>query len=152
MTRILVAGILVLATGAAAAQAIYRWTDENGRVQYGNHPPANTKVRAVADRINSYTGPAEVRQAPASPGNASGEAGPVVMYSTSWCRYCAQARAYFAAKRVRYQEYDVEKSVEAHAEFKRLGGKGVPLIVHGGQVMSGFSERSFEALVARSSR
>jgi glutaredoxin len=152
MTRVLVAGILVLAAGAAAAQAIYRWTDENGRVQYGNQPPPGAKARPVADRINSYEGPVELRQAPASSSKASGEAGPVVLYSTSWCRYCAQARAYFAANRIRFQEHDIEASASAHAEFKRLGGKGVPLIVHGGQTMSGFSEKSFEALVARSSR
>jgi len=152
MTRLLVAGLLILATGAAAGQAIYRWTDDKGRVQYGSQPPPNVKARPVADRVNSYEGPVEVRRAPASPTNAAREAGPVVMYSTSWCTYCAQARAYFAGRRIRYQEYDVEKSAEANAEYKRLGGRGVPLILHGGQMMSGFSEQSFEALVARSSR
>ena len=40
----------------------------------------------------------------------------------------------------------------ATAEFKRLGGKGVPLIVHAGQRMRGFSERGFESLLARSGR
>jgi hypothetical protein len=44
----------------------------------------------------------------------------------------------------------VEGSSGAHADFKRLGGKGVPLIVHGRDTMSGFSEEAFEALVARS--
>jgi glutaredoxin len=152
MMRILVAGILVLAAGTAAAQAIYRWTDEHGRVQYGNQPPPNAKVRPVADRINSYDGPVEIRRVPARTAAAAPEAGPVAMYSTSWCTYCAQARAYFASKRIRYQEYDVEKSPAANAEYKRLGGRGVPLIVHRGQTMSGFSEQAFEALVARSSR
>jgi glutaredoxin len=152
MTRILAAGILAFAAAAAAAQNVYRWTDEKGRVHYGNEPPAAAKARPVADRINSYDGPAEVRRAPASSATAAHEAGPVVMYSTSWCTYCAQARAYFARQRIRYQDYDVEKSAAASAAYKRLGGRGVPLIVHGGQTMSGFSEAAFEALVARSSR
>jgi len=152
MMRILVAVVLTLAAGSSAAQTIYRWTDEQGRVQYSNEPPANAKTRPVADRINSYDGPVQVRQAPGAAQTAAREAGPVVMYSTSWCKYCAQARAYFAAQRVRYHEYDIETSTTAHAEFKRLGGRGVPLIVHGGQTMSGFSAKSFEALVARSSR
>jgi glutaredoxin len=152
MTRFLLLLLLTLAAGACAAQTIYRWTDEKGRVQYSNEPPPNAKVRPVADRINSYDGPVQIRQAPASPGAGAREAGPVVMYSTSWCTYCKQARSYFAAKRIRYHEYDIEASPSAHAEFKRLGGRGVPLIVHGGATMSGFSEKSFEALVARSSR
>jgi glutaredoxin len=78
--------------------------------------------------------------------------GPVVMYATDWCGYCARARAYFARKGIQYVEHNVEKSAAAHAEFKRLGGKGVPLIVHNGQTLRGFSEPAFEALMARSTR
>ena len=152
MMRILVAVVLTLAAGALAAQTIYRWTDEQGRIQYSNEPPANAKTRPVADRINSIAAPVQAPRSTAAPGRAAYEPGPVVMYSTSWCKYCAQARAYFAAQRVRYYEYDIEASTTAHAEFKRLGGRGVPLIVHGGQTMSGFSAKSFEALVTRSSR
>jgi glutaredoxin len=74
------------------------------------------------------------------------------MYATSRCPYCAQARAYLAKKGVPYIEYDVEKSQTAHAEFKRLGGRGVPLIVHGANVMRGFREQSFDALLARNGR
>jgi len=77
---------------------------------------------------------------------------PVVLYATSWCGYCAQARAYFAKKGVPYIEHDVEKSAAANAEFKRLGGRGVPLIVHGANVMRGFREQSFDALLARNGR
>lgn len=78
--------------------------------------------------------------------------GPVVMYATSWCPYCAKARAYFGKKGIAYTEYDVEKSPAANAEFKRLGGRGVPLILVGREKMSGFSEEGFDALLARASR
>lgn len=73
----------------------------------------------------------------------------VVMYATSWCPYCAKARAYFAKSGIAYVEHDVEKSAGANAEFKRLGGRGVPLIVVGRERMSGFSEQAFEHLIAR---
>ena len=79
-------------------------------------------------------------------------AGPVVMYATSWCPYCAKARAYFSKKGIAYTEYDVEKSPAANAEFRRLGGRGVPLIFVGREKMSGFSEEGFDALLARASR
>ncbi len=85
-------------------------------------------------------------------GKAAAASGPVVLYATSWCRYCAQARAYFAKNGIAYIEHDVEKSASANAEFKRLGGKGVPLIVHAGQTMRGFSEQGFESLLARTRR
>jgi glutaredoxin-like YruB-family protein len=76
----------------------------------------------------------------------------VVMYATSWCPYCAKARAYFGRKGIAYTEYDVEKSPTAKAELKRLGGRGVPLILVGREQMSGFSEEGFDALLARASR
>jgi glutaredoxin len=76
----------------------------------------------------------------------------VVMYATSWCPYCARARAYFAQSGIAYVEHDVEKSAGARAEFKRLGGRAVPLIVVGREKMNGFSEVGFEFLLARAAR
>ena len=60
--RLLLACLALLLAANAAAQ-IYRWTDEKGRVVYGNEPPAGTKPEVVQDRINSYGGPPEMRQA-----------------------------------------------------------------------------------------
>jgi len=76
----------------------------------------------------------------------------IVMYATSWCPYCAKARAYFAQSGIAYVEHDVEKSAIARAEFKRLGGRAVPLIVVGREKMNGFSEVGFEFLMARVAR
>ena len=76
----------------------------------------------------------------------------VVMYATGWCPYCARARAYFARAGIAYVEHDVEKSASAYAEFKRLGGRGVPLIVVGREKLNGFSEQGFEHLLARAAR
>ena len=76
----------------------------------------------------------------------------VVMYATAWCPYCAQARAYFARAGIAYVEHDVEQSASANAEFKRLGGRGVPLIVVGSEKLNGFSEQGFEHLLARAAR
>ena len=152
MRRVLLGGLLMLAAASVAAQPIYRWTDDQGRVQYGAQPPASAKARQVEDRINSYSGPVQVRQAPAATRGSAQPAGIVVMYSTAWCGYCKKARAYFDRNRIRYVEHDVEKSQAAHAEYKRLGGRGVPLIAYEGRLMTGFDERSFEAFVARAGR
>jgi glutaredoxin len=144
--RCFLAFLLTLAAAGAAAQGVYRWTDERGKVNYGSQPPPSAKASAVRERINSYGGPVQVDRGTGPQGAAARS---TVMYATSWCGYCAQARAYFARKGIRYTEHDVEKSQSANAEFKKLGGKGVPLIVHNGEVMRGFSEASFEALLAR---
>ena len=43
---------LLLAASAHAGDKVYRWVDKNGRVHYGDHPPANNgtpaKVRTIA--------------------------------------------------------------------------------------------------------
>lgn len=149
-----IAGLLaLLAAGSAAAQGIHRWTDERGRVHYGNEPPRNARAVPVPERVQTYAGPVEVHRVPGvvkAPGAAAAE--PVVMYATAWCSFCKRARAYFQRNGIAYVEHDVEKSPAAKAEFARLGGKGVPLIVVGRAAMSGFSESGFEALLARSGR
>ena len=70
----------------------------------------------------------------------------VVMYSTSWCGYCRQARRYFKSKGIKYVERDIERSRLAKRAYDRLGGNGVPLIVVGENQMSGFSVRKFDRL------
>jgi glutaredoxin len=71
----------------------------------------------------------------------------VVMYSTSWCPYCAKARAYFKRCGISYFEYDIEASAQNLAQFRALNGHGVPLIMIGDKRMEGFNARSFESLL-----
>jgi glutaredoxin len=68
------------------------------------------------------------------------------MFSTQWCGHCRNARAYFAAKGIAFNEIDVEASPAGYKEYKQLGGKGVPLILVGKKVMRGFSAERFEAM------
>ena len=72
----------------------------------------------------------------------------VKMYATSWCPYCAKARAYFARRGIAYVEVDVEKSRAGRAEYDRLGARGVPVILVGAQRMNGFSEARLSQLLA----
>ena len=72
----------------------------------------------------------------------------VKMYATSWCPYCAKARAYFSKRGIAYTEIDVERSAEGLAEFRNLGGRGVPLIMVGTQRMSGYSEARLGQLLS----
>ena len=73
----------------------------------------------------------------------------VKMYATSWCPYCAKARAYFARRNIAYVEIDIEKSSEGRAEYKRIGGRGVPLILVGAERMNGYSEARLSQLLTQ---
>ena len=72
----------------------------------------------------------------------------VKMYATSWCPYCAKARAYFSRRGIAYVEVDIEKSREGRAEYDRLGARGIPVILVGAQRMNGFSEARLSQLLA----
>ncbi|MCW8907604.1 MAG: glutaredoxin family protein [Sedimenticola sp.] len=137
---------LLLALQPATAE-IYRWVDENGKVHFGDAPPRSGMVQRVEPRANSYR---LVTPSPASPARETLARVPrVVMYSTRWCGYCKQARAYFNQNGIRFSEHDIERSSSARSAYDRLGGNGVPLILVGDQRMSGFSAERFSRLYGR---
>lgn len=82
-------------------------------------------------------------------GAAGGSTGAkrVVMYTTATCPACVSAKSYLTKKGVPYEERDVNRSPDARAEFQRLGGRGVPLILVGNEKMEGFSPQRLEQLL-----
>ncbi|MFP5259122.1 MAG: glutaredoxin family protein, partial [Acidobacteriota bacterium] len=72
-------------------------------------------------------------------------AGPTVeLYVTSWCPYCAKAKAYFDGKGIAYSVYDIDKDAAANQRFKRYGGSGVPLVMINGAAIAGYSVAEYE--------
>jgi glutaredoxin len=130
-------GLLVLASCQAGAQQIHRWIDADGRIRYTSEKPPGVQSTVVQPRISAA--PDRPTAAPARP--------EVVMYATDWCPYCKQARQYFARQGIAYREVDIEKSPAGRAEYNRLGGRGVPLIMVGAQRMQGYREESLARLL-----
>ena len=140
--------LAVMLAGSAAAQ-VYKWTDSSGKTHYGDRPPEDAKKQELKIHIPSYDGPVKVRDwgAVLRAKGPSVSAGVVTMYSTAWCGHCKRAKRYFARRNIPYRELDVEKSAEAHREYKALGGSGVPLIIVGTKSMSGFDEETMESML-----
>ncbi|HET9735194.1 MAG TPA: glutaredoxin domain-containing protein [Burkholderiales bacterium] len=109
-------------------------------------------LAATAMALAQSPAPVSPPPAASTPQAQPAAAVPVVMYATAWCPYCAKARAYFKRTNTAYVEHDIEKSADAHAEFKRLGGRGVPLILVGSERLRGFNELAFESAYARAER
>ena len=63
----------------------------------------------------------------------------VILYATAWCGYCKKTRELLAENNVSYYEYDIEKSKEGKEQHKKLGGKGIPLLVINGEVIKGYN-------------
>lgn len=132
--------IVVLALLSAGTNAeIYRWTDENGKVHFSDQKPWQTESEKVEVKVNTYES--------VSYDTSLFDTGKkVVMYSTSWCGYCKQAKRYFERKGIAYAEYDIEKNARAKRQYDKMRAKGVPVILVGKQRMNGFSEAGFERI------
>jgi len=63
----------------------------------------------------------------------------VVLYATSWCKYCKKARRLLDDNGVKYIEYDIEASHEGLEKYNKIGGKGIPVLVIDGVVLNGYN-------------
>ncbi len=130
---------LFFAIGASAD--IHKWTDSEGKVHFGDKPPADAVSAVVEVRINTYESPnIEAWNEILNPKDK------VVMYSAAWCGICKKAKAYFKKNKIKYKEYDIENSNKGKRDYKKLGAKGVPVILVGEKRLNGFSSESFESI------
>ena len=126
---------------------LYKWVDEKGKIHYGDSPPENVELKKITGNVSSFTSvTVEPFVFDTNLITRRKQAKGVVMYSTSWCGVCKQAKRYFQRKKIPYTEYDIEKSEKAAREFKKLRGRGVPVILVGDQRMNGFSANNFDRL------
>lgn len=121
MPRFLLALIAILPLICSAE--IYKWTDENGRVHFGDKP----KDRAEQLSIKTAASTSQV-----------------IMYSAAWCGYCKQARQYFRRNGINFIEYDIEKNQNARRAYDAIGGNGVPVILVGNKRLNGFIVVDFQ--------
>jgi glutaredoxin len=72
----------------------------------------------------------------------------VVMYATTWCGYCARARAFFTEHGISYVELDIERDARAEQMNRLLGGGGIPTILVGKDgLVHGFDERALSRML-----
>lgn len=137
--HIIFALLMGLALPSVVFSEIYRWVDDNGKFHFTDKPPVSHSSEQVKLRINTYDA--------VTYDTSSFDVGKrVVMYSASWCGVCKKAKRYFVENGIQFTEYDIEKSVKGKVEFKKLGAKGVPVILVGNRRMNGFSIDGFKQL------
>jgi glutaredoxin len=147
INKIILSLCLLLLLVTTAGGQVYKWTDENGKVHFGDRPPVEAATEQVEINENTVAGPGTVQ--PLNPEEkdqvkkATNKR--VIIYVTKRCGYCKQAVAYFRKKGIRFTEYDVESSSKGKRDYKKLGGGGVPIIKVGDRIMRGFSEAGFSA-------
>ena len=138
--------LLALASPLSHAQ-LYKWVDDQGNTHYGDSPPEDADLKNITGEVSSYSS-VSVEPYEFDPKliSAPVSAKSVIMYSTAWCGYCRQAATYFRKNKIPFTEYDIEKSEKGARDYKRLNGRGVPVILIGRKRMNGFSVDRFNQI------
>lgn len=126
----IIVALLVCVSPLCHADGIQKWVDGNGRIHYGERPSSINDAVSVTNAVSVV--------------DVDATQSAVVLYSTRQCGYCKKAKAFMDARQIRYREYDIENNDVAYAQYKRLGGRGVPFLVRQGRVMYGFSETHYK--------
>ncbi|NNJ65293.1 MAG: glutaredoxin family protein [Xanthomonadales bacterium] len=131
------------------AAEVYKWTDENGIVHYSDQKPDDQEYTELEFSVSTYEsvsyGTVSTPEKATRPAKSARKKR-VVMFSASWCGVCKKARKYFRKKKIRFTEYDIEKSTRGKRLYRDLDATGVPVILVGKQRMNGFTESGFERI------
>jgi glutaredoxin len=73
--------------------------------------------------------------------------GEVVLYATRWCGYCKATRDLLTREGIAYREFDIENSAEGAKLYRAIGGRGVPVLEVGNQIIRGYNEKQILAAV-----
>lgn len=130
---------------AAATAGVYKWTDADGNVHFGDRPPQDAGSQELDIRPNTYSSP-EVFTYDAPPSGDAAVTAAVTIFTTQRCGYCKAAKRHFRQQGIAYTEYDIERSAEARQRYQRLGATGVPVILVGNQRLNGFSKEAFDRI------
>lgn len=74
----------------------------------------------------------------------------VILFGDQKCRFCAQARDFLDTKKVPYLDLDVSQTgrPEDKAAYQTLNEKGIPVILVGDTLISGFDAKRIVAALA----
>jgi glutaredoxin len=138
--------LFLLCAASAAAQQLYRWTDEKGAVHITDTPPP-ASAKSV-QKPKATAAPPASTQEPFALAQAMKEF-PVTLYTAPSCKEpCDQARSALNRRGVPFKEIQVYEE-DTNAELKKLtgGSNDVPVLLVGRSVQKGFQQDAFDALL-----
>ncbi|HUP93673.1 MAG TPA: glutaredoxin family protein [Burkholderiales bacterium] len=139
MKAVVFCALTLLAMQLGAAQ-LYRWVDEQGRVEWRDTPPPpnakNVQQRNMSgNTIETSTLPYSLQQAIKN--------FPVTLWTFDCGDPCTKARAHLARRGIPYSQHDAQKESDA---LKKLSGSlQAPLLVVGSKQVRGYLEGEWDA-------
>ncbi len=136
----LMAVLLSAASSALLAAQLYRWVDENGRVEWRDTPPPATAKKVEQRKVEGST--IQTSSLPYSVQQAVRNF-PVTLWVAGCGAPCDQARAHLARRGVPYTEKDPQQDVELFR--KATGGDEIPVIFVGRTRIRGYLEAEWDS-------
>ena len=139
----LIAGcLLVLGSGPAQAEKLYKLVDEQGNVTYSDSKPEN-----VAGEIEEQDASLPEVEAETDLDTLA-EDTPIMFYSVPECAACDMVRTYLGNAGMPFTEVDVADDYDAQQSMKKdVGNLNVPTVSVGGRSLSGFNASALDTIL-----
>ncbi|MBN2119496.1 MAG: glutaredoxin family protein [Candidatus Omnitrophica bacterium] len=73
----------------------------------------------------------------------------IKIYSMPTCPYCKMAKEYLSSKGISFRDIDVSADHDALEEMIKISGQmGVPVIVSGDKVVTGFDKSGIDSVIS----
>jgi glutaredoxin len=139
MTLVVCAILLAIPNGLTAAE-LYKWTDDRGRVYFSDRAPPGQDAEKLDYGTKDRR--ASKRALARDPDKK------VIMYTSSHCPLCTQAREHMDSAGIHYEEYDIHKTPRGRRDYKKMKGRTVPILMVGEQRMNGFYTSKLNQMLA----
>ena len=77
-------------------------------------------------------------------GASKAKSAEVEIFTASFCPHCQDAKMYMQVNKIKFVEYNLERSKGAEKKFLAMGGKKIPLLVVKGKILRSWNQDSFE--------
>jgi glutaredoxin len=151
--------LLVINPTSPALSEIYKWVDENGRINFSDTPPAGvndvvefepTPSYSSTDLPNTKTDYSHTTSQKQPPIKIPTKRHEVDLYVTDWCPYCKKAEKFFESRNIQVSIYDIEKDKKAKKRKEKMDGRnGVPFAVINGKKIRGYNESLYIKALTR---
>ena len=134
--------ILIMTAAASAGAQMYRWTDKDGKVHFGDSPPPPGARNVTKKGAPVQSSAAPAANVPFATQQAMKDS-PVTLYSTPGCEACNEARKLLNARGVPFKEVSVNSEKELAQLQGAVGSNSVPSMIVGPSVVKGFEEGAY---------
>jgi glutaredoxin len=133
-------GIAAALSGAVFAAQLYRWVDQNGRVEWRDTPPPATAKKVEQRSVGGST--IDTSSMPYAT-QVAAKNFPVTLWTAKCGSTCDQAKAHLVRRGVPFTEKDAQADVDAFE--KQTGGTDVPVLYVGRTQIKGYAAPQYDA-------